>query len=606
MEVVNGDVKCKMEEYEVIEEINKGFGSNFVVLHKTEQKKYAMKKIRLAKRTEKFKKSAQQELELLSKLNHPYIVEYKDCWLDKECCVCIVTSSCEGCNMAEIIKKAKGAIFSEERVCRWMTQLLLAVDYLHSNRVLHSDLKCSNIFLTKENDIRLGEFGLAKLLKPDNLASSATPATLNNMCPELLADIHIPYGYKSDIWALGCCIFEIAAHQPAFKASDMTGLINKINRSLISPLPIVYSATLKQIIKTMLRKTPEHRPTAAELLRHPHLQPYLVRCRVTSPSYLPVKSPTSKEKSPRRHSAGKPNRANDGRDREPRALTLVGKFDECDPTTTAIPTNQNCDKSSTSATSEENLETKRIDAVSYLKERCDASESSKCESVGSEVITCHRHEELIDLNDPKECFSADQGGVVDLGDKSRAQWVDLNIEIANNKDVDDVPDDRNVAVNGSEDVIPDNNGDVAVISRDCKVENHDIDVEDYSPSEDSNLLPSQCEAKTQTQDTTILSKSEKGDNETVSPSAADISLLRRTLSAMQANQSKGGVEVPTHQRADALESLLELCARLLREDKLDELSGVLRPFGEETVSSRETAIWLTKSLIAAHKSTKDT
>ncbi|KAK9725741.1 hypothetical protein RND81_05G165900 [Saponaria officinalis] len=604
MEAEDGDVKCKMEDYEVIEEIGKGsFGTIFVVLHKTEQKKYVMKKLRLPKRTEKFKKQAHQEIEVLLKLDHPYIVEYKDCWLDKECCVCIVTSNIEGGNMAEIIKKAKGAIFSEERVCKWMTQLLLAVDYLHSNRVLHGDLKCSNIFLTKENDIRLGDFGLAKLLKPDNLASPVGHNTPNNMCPELLTDIPCgPYGYKSDIWALGCCIFEIAAHQPAFRASDMTGLINKINRALLSPLPIVYSATLKQIIKTMLRKNPEHRPTAAELLRHSHLQPYLVRCRATSPSYLPVKSPNSKEKSPRRLSAGKPvNKGKDGRDKEPRALQLVGKFDQCEPTSPVIHTNQNSDKSSTSATSEENLETKRVDAVSYLKERCDASDSSKCES---EVISCHQHEELIDLNDPKESFGDDQGAVGDLGDKSLSQWVDLNIEIANNKE------DSNVIVNGSEDAVPKNIADMTVISRESEVENHNIDIEDNSmeramPSTSSDLLASNNEAKTETQDT-ILSKTEKGDDELgVSPSAADISLLKRTLSAMQANQSKGGVEVPTHQRADALESLLELCARLLREDKLDELSGVLRPFGEETVSSRETAIWLTKSLIAAHKSAKD-
>lgn len=64
---------------------------------------------------------------------------------------------------------------------------------------------------------------------------------------------------------------------------------------------------------------------------------------------------------------------------------------------------------------------------------------------------------------------------------------------------------------------------------------------------------------------------------------------------MSAGQTKGEPEIPGHQRADALESLLELCAHLLREDKLNELSGVLKPFGEEAVSSRETAIWLRKA-----------
>lgn len=626
MEAENGEVKCKMEDYEVIEQIGRGsFGTAYLVLHKTEQKKYVLKKIRLAKQTEKFKRTALQEMELISKLNNPYIVEYKDSWVDKDCCVCIVTSYCEGGDMAAIIRKARGAHFSEEKVCKWMTQLLLAVDYLHSKRILHRDLKCSNIFLTKENDIRLGDFGLAKLLKSNDLASSVV-GTPNYMCPELLADI--PYGYKSDIWSLGCCIFEIAAHQPAFKANDMTSLINKINRSIMSPIPIFYTSTLKQIIKTMLRKSPEHRPTAAETLRHPHLQPYLIRCRATSPSYLPVKSPTSKEKAARRLSSGKPSRNMDGREREHRAIKSIVNFEQCDKSNDVIATNpQICDKSSTSATSDDSLETKRVDHVSYLKDRCDASESSKCESSGFEAILCSS-EELSDLNASKESAVEESTTGSMRNSDYLPKWVDVNIEKVNKQDL----------MEGSEEVTTHSNGEMAISceeylsvdrspdnetstlstmqnehvepSSQREIENHDTSMEDElteksMPSENVNLLPSRCEVGSETLNTSCSSQSGNGNDEAIKPTPAELSLLRRTLTAMSGDQTKGGAEVPRHQRADALESLLELCARLLREDKLDELSGILRPFGEETVSSRETAIWLTKSLIAAHKSAKD-
>ncbi|XP_022766734.1 serine/threonine-protein kinase Nek6-like isoform X2 [Durio zibethinus] len=591
-------------------------------------------------------------MELIAKLNNPYIVQYKDAWVDKgNNSICIVTGYCEGGDMAELIKKARGMHFPEEKICKWMTQLLLAVDYLHSNRVLHRDLKCSNIFLTKDNDIRLGDFGLAKLLNTEDLASSVV-GTPNYMCPELLADI--PYGYKSDIWSLGCCMFEIAAHQPAFRAPDMAGLINKINRSSISPLPILYSSTLKQIIKSMLRKNPELRPTAAELLRHPHLQPHLLRCRNLSSVYLPIKPTNStKEKSPRKSLSSKPAIAKDrvfkdaGVSNGQENIQAFPRM--ADLHLSGSPT---CDKQTSTASTEDSLVTKRVDPTSCAVEISNSISDSKDISTDSEVSVSNgdkqaqfnispqkdadvestsemafnsQHDEQEEEPTSEIIQNLQDGDIKSVSRKDEETFCDMQVLEEAAKEVLDVqvlgrsgdsskltissiscddkigfPDDGSSSSTVYETDVERRCSSNKTSSPNAKTEGADTN---YLSSE-SNVLPCKDEAGATSENNTTF-QTEKDGAQPIQLTPSDVSLLSR-LTALSGDEIRSVWENPSQQRADALESLLELCARLLKQDKIDELAGVLRPFGEEVVSSRETAIWLTKSLMSAQKFTGGT
>ncbi|KAH7560554.1 hypothetical protein JRO89_XS10G0042600 [Xanthoceras sorbifolium] len=574
MDMKTDQMGSKMDDYEEIEQIGRGaFGSTFLVLHKAEKNKYVLKKIPLVKQTAKFKRTAIQEMNLIAKLRNPYIVEYKDAWVEKECFVCIVTSYCKGGDMAEAIKKCRGNFVPEEELCKWLTQLLLAVDYLHSNRILHRDLKCSNIFLTKENDIRLGDFGLSKLLNKDELASSVV-GTPNYMCPELLADI--PYGYKSDIWSLGCCMFEIAAHHPAFRAPDMAGLINKINRSFISPLPTAYSSALKRLIKSMLRKNPEHRPTAAELLRHSHLQPYLVHCHKLSPVFLPVKSESFKD-TPKgtRLLLNKFSIRNDTKG--------LCTFEEgnAEAVTVNMSTNNVLNYALPAAGPNSDSTLVIMSRAQHASKKLDFA-SEKCQIVQEKlkiIREVDREGEIADNENhrriPLSC--SHQSGTGGFPDHRKTLGMKKNKRYA----PDLAPSScSHMKVHSNSNIVSASTGNKASASK--------------------MTLPHVNDDRTKENNLSLVKEARiEGIHELIGASSDS---LMSTLTLLHSEETKIQWDPKSQQRAEALESLLEICANLLTQERFEDLAGVLRPFGQEVVSSRETAIWLTKSLMNIQKS----
>ncbi|XP_078520002.1 serine/threonine-protein kinase Nek11 [Lissotriton helveticus] len=210
--------------------------------------------------------AASQEAQLLSKLDHPAIVTFYASFLERES-FCIITEYCEGgdldCKIREY-KKA-GQRFSEGQIVEWFVQLLLGVHYMHERRILHRDLKTTNIFL-KNNLVKIGDFGVSRFLMGSCDLATTFTGTPYYMSPEALN--HQGYDSKSDIWSLGCILYEICCLTHAFSGYNFMAVVLKIVEGETPSLPERYSRALDALMKSMLNKEPTERPSAGEIIKN--------------------------------------------------------------------------------------------------------------------------------------------------------------------------------------------------------------------------------------------------------------------------------------------------------------------------------------------------
>lgn len=257
-----------MEEYTILTAIGEGsFGRALLVQHKSSSCKYVMKEIRLPKSQCGIHDSRREAI-LLAKMKHPNIVAFKESF-EADGHLYIVMEYCEGGDLLQAIKKQRGNLFPENKILQWFVQLCMGVQHIHSKRVLHRDIKSKNIFLTQHGQIKLGDFGSARLLTSPKALACTYVGTPYYVPPEIWENT--PYNNKSDIWSLGCVLYELCTLKHPFQATSWMSLIRKICQGSYSPLPSKYSYELHYLIKRMFQKNPKIRPSATTLLARPNL-----------------------------------------------------------------------------------------------------------------------------------------------------------------------------------------------------------------------------------------------------------------------------------------------------------------------------------------------
>lgn len=257
-----------MERYRLGKEIGKGsYGVVYLVTDRQDGQTYVMKKLQTANIPQREREAQLREVRLLQHLRHPNIVNYHESFEDKNQNLCIVMEYCERGDLYQELKRAKGRNLPEKVVLDWFVQMVLALHYLHSKKVLHRDLKTQNIFLTNDGQIKLGDFGIAKVLDGTAAFAMTVIGTPYYMSPELYNNK--PYSFKSDSWSMGCILYEMAALRHAFDAKNITALGQRVCRGQYAPLPASFGSVVKNLVKGLLSPSPMQRPSMAQILSKP-------------------------------------------------------------------------------------------------------------------------------------------------------------------------------------------------------------------------------------------------------------------------------------------------------------------------------------------------
>ncbi|KAL0210724.1 hypothetical protein P9112_009022 [Eukaryota sp. TZLM1-RC] len=265
-----------IEDFEEIYAIGTGtYGRVSKMRRKSDNRIFAVKEINYGRMSEKEKELLVSEVNILRNLHHPHIVQYYDRVIDRRNTkIYIVMEYCEGGDLAGLIKRCskENTIITEPVVWKIMSQLVSAIYACHCNKsgsIVHRDIKPGNIFLDVDKFVKIGDFGLARVLGEYSVAHTNVGTPLY-MSPEQVQGR--PYTSSCDVWALGCVMYELCALAPPFTGHSVHSLQNKILTGRFPPISSKYSSSLRGLINQMLTVDPNSRPSIQMFYENPEIR----------------------------------------------------------------------------------------------------------------------------------------------------------------------------------------------------------------------------------------------------------------------------------------------------------------------------------------------